>query len=232
MVLWLNFWYAYVHYDWLKTVLIYPGNFSSGDRSTEEIKVILIDCYHHSHLFPLEFPLFPACVRARARLLCLSHYLCFCTCAWVCICYQAAADLNANVCAYACVCVVCFNMSATCGNLIIWKWNMCSCLCLSNPAPPRSFSSFLCPSFFDSSNKFGRSGYTRWYMPTSPCISFFSKSPSSFFCPKILCCTSRQFLRNMRTDTHTHAAVEHNPCTHCLCRPLRLLTFSSFAHIK
>lgn len=176
---------AYAHYDWLKTVLIHPGNFNSGDRSMEKIKVILMDCYHHSHLFPLEFPLFSACVHARARLLCLSHCLCFCMCAWVCICYQVAVDLNANVCAYACVCVVCFNMSATCGNLIIWKWNMCSCLCLSSPAPPRSFSSFLCPSFFDSSNKFGRSGYTRWYMPTSPCISAFFKSFFfSFFCPK------------------------------------------------
>lgn len=79
--------------------------FSSGDRGMGKIKVILIDCYHHSHLFPLEFPLYPACVRARARLLCLSDCLCFCMCASVCICYQVDVDLCVSMYASACVCV-------------------------------------------------------------------------------------------------------------------------------
>lgn len=86
-------------------VLIHPLYFSGGDRGTRKIKVILIDFYHHSHLFPPEFPLFPACVHACARLLCLSDCLCFCMCAWVCICYQVVMDLYASECAYICVCM-------------------------------------------------------------------------------------------------------------------------------
>lgn len=41
------------------------------------------------------------------------------------------------------VCVVCFNTSATCGNLSMWSWNMFSCLCLSSFAPPLFLSPFL-----------------------------------------------------------------------------------------
>lgn len=156
---------------------------------------------------------------------------------WTCM----PVSVHISVCVCMCMCVVCFNMSTTCGNLIIWNWNMCSCLCLSSLAPPLSFSSFLLLSLLDNSNKFGRSGYTPWYnMPASPFPPLFSLIWSSFSCPFHITALSQQ-----QTVSHEHEET-HAQQTHtdtdgewdrlhahvCLCRPLRLLTFSIFAHIK
>lgn len=172
-------WHVCAHNDELETSLIHPVYFSCDDRGMGKIKVILIDCYRHSHLFPLEFPLFPACVQARARLLCLSDCLCFCMCA----CSFASVTRWMWTCVWVCVhvCVVCFNTSATCGNLLIWSWNMCSCLCLSSVCSTSRSLSLLSLSLTALIGSVDQVTNTPWCMPTSPCFSVLSPILSSCF---------------------------------------------------
>lgn len=144
-----------------------PAEMADAGRGS---KVIPTDSYHFSHLLPLEFPLSPVCACAR-----------------VCLCY-----VYQTVCVSACVhgfprgskstyvhvCVVCFNASATCGNLKLWGWNRLPRWGLFSVVPSFSAFFFLPPSASDSSNKLSRLGYSPQYKAVFP---FFCSLPCSVF---------------------------------------------------
>lgn len=89
------------------------------------------------------------------------------------VCMGFHVDVNLHVC----MCVVCFNASATCGNLKLWGWNRLPCWGLFSVVP--SFSAFFSPSASDSSNKLSRLGYSPQYKAVFPFFCSFSLVLSS-----------------------------------------------------
>lgn len=131
-------------------------------------KVILTDCYHFSHLLPLEFPLSPVCARARAPLLCLSDCLCFCMCAWV------SMWMRIYMCARVCSLFqrFCNLRESHSGAGTGSRAGVCLALC--------HLSLLFFPSASDSSNKLSRLGYSSQYKAVFPFFCSFSPVLVSF----------------------------------------------------
>lgn len=205
-------------WDGLDPSRVFQWRWQEGE---EEIKVILIDCYRHSHLFPLEFPLFPACVHALARLLCLTRCLCFCMCAWALHLLPCGCGAK---CQRVCICAVCLNTSATCGNLIIWKWNMCSCLCLSSPASSRPFFNYFFKALFSVRHTL------------TALISLVDQVALLDACQLLPVLLFALILLSFAQNAVRPASWDKKDtvcaCTHCLWRHLRLLRFSNFCAYK
>lgn len=123
--------------NWRRMHLVYPSGDDRGRRRA--LKVFLIDLYHVSHLFPLEFPLSPARARARAPLLCLSDCLCFCMCARV--------STWMRICMCACVCSLfqrsCNLQESRALGLEHTRAGVCLVLCHLSFSPPASLTALI-----------------------------------------------------------------------------------------